>query len=263
MKPLVLGAVSYLNTKPLVYGLDQRPDLFDVRFDVPAQCAALLHEGVVDLGLIPVVEYLRGTYAIVPGVSIASDGTVASVAVFSRVPIEQARTIALDVSSRTSVALTRVMCARRWGIRPEFVHADPDIRAMLDRADAALVIGDPALAIDPAALGVRKYDLGDEWKALTGLPFVYAVWAGRPGVASRVHCQALNEARDRGLANLDVIARLEGGGDAAREVRVRRYLSDNVKYGLGEAERAGLSQFHRLVVEVGAMPALQPLRFYE
>jgi chorismate dehydratase len=93
-----LGAVSYLNTKPLVYGLEQRSDLFTVRFDVPAQCAALLHEGRVDLGLIPAIEYLRGDYRIVPGIAIGSDGEIASVAVFSKVPIERIATLALDVS---------------------------------------------------------------------------------------------------------------------------------------------------------------------
>lgn len=262
MKPLVLGAVSYLNAKPLVYGLDRRRDLFDVRFDVPARCAALLHAGTTDLGLIPAVEYLGGHYAIVPGVAIGSRGAIASVAVFSRVPIEQARTIALDVSSRTSVALTRVLCAKRWGIQPEFVPADPDIRAMLGRADAALVIGDPALAVDPEALGVRKYDLGEEWQALTGLPFVYAMWTGRPGVASARHCEALVAARDRGVAAIDAIAR-EASAGAVGEEQARRYLGDNVRYGLGEAETAGLRRFHELAVEVGAAPAIQPLRFYD
>src|SRR6478752_8976496 len=144
MTPLRLGAVSYLNTKPLVYGLDAYPDQFDVRFDVPAKCAELLHQGKVDLGLIPAIEYLRGDYSIVPGVSIASDGDVATVAVFTRRPISQVETLALDLSSRTSVALTRVLCAKHWQITPEFTPAEPDLDAMLSKADAALVIGDPA-----------------------------------------------------------------------------------------------------------------------
>src|SRR3954453_5451435 len=116
--PLRLGAVSYLNTKPLVYGLDAHPDQFDVRFDVPAKCAELLHENKVDLGLIPAIEYLRGDYAIVPNIAIASDGDVATVAVFTRQPMDRVKTLALDLSSRTSVALTRVLCANRWGIAP-------------------------------------------------------------------------------------------------------------------------------------------------
>src|SRR5829696_1374073 len=124
---LRLGAVSYLNTKPLVYGLDAHPDQFDVRFDVPAKCAELLHDGKVDLGLIPAIEYLRGEYVIVPDIAIASDGPVATVAVFTRKPIREVQTLALDLSSRTSVALTRVLCAKHWHITPKFTPAEPDI----------------------------------------------------------------------------------------------------------------------------------------
>jgi chorismate dehydratase len=263
MSPLRLGAVSYLNTKPLVYGLDAQGDRFTIRFDVPSLCATLLHEGRVDLGLIPAIEYLRDDYAIVPDVSIASDGEVASVAIFTRVPIGQVKTLALDTSSRTSVALTRVMCAKRWQIEPEFVAAEPDVTGMLTRADAALVIGDIALEIDPVALGVTKIDLGLEWLALTGLPFVYAMWTGRPGVASKEQCRALQDARDSGVANLAEIARSEGEGDARRESRGFAYLRDNLKYGLGEREAAGLRRFHELAVEIGIMPSMKPLRFYE
>lgn len=262
MNPLRLGAVSYLNTKPLVYGLDAHRDQFDVRFDVPAKCAELLHEGRVDLGLIPAIEYLRGDYTIVPGVSIASDGDVATVAVFTRKPIDQVQTIALDMSSRTSVALTRVLCATKWGIEPKFTPSEPDLEAMLRRADAALVIGDPAFDIDPARHQVSKIDLGAEWKQLTGLPFVYAMWVGRPGAATAEQCHALVAAKDRGLAHLPEIARQAGDGDAALEQRALVYLRDNLKYGLGEAEQAGLRRFHALATEVGVAPELRPLRFY-
>ena len=261
MRPLRLGAVSYLNTKPLVYGLEADAG-FVVRFDVPSRCAALLHAGDVDLGLIPAIEYLRGDYAMVPDVSIASDGPVATVAVFARTPIDRVKRLALDVSSKTSVALTRILCARHWGIAPAFVPAEPDLEAMLARADAALVIGDPAFAIDPAADEVRKIDLGEEWKAMTGLPFVYAMWTGRPDAASSAQCRALQEARDRGLAHLDEIARAVSGGDAALERRSLVYLRDNLKFSFGDREQAGLRRFHELAVETNVMPALKPLRFY-
>jgi len=262
MKPLRLGAVSYLNTKPLVYGLDAHPDAFDVRFDVPSKCAALLHAGRVDLGLIPAIEYLRGDYSIVPDVSIASDGPVTTVAVFTRKPIAQVRTLALDLSSRTSVALTRVLCAKRWKIEPSFTPAEPDLEAMLTRADAALVIGDPAFEIDPIKHGVTKIDLGVEWKAMTGLPFVYAMWVGRAGAASPAHCRALQRARDQGLAHLADIARDVAGGDADLERRSLVYLRDNLKYGLGPGEAAGLQRFYELAAEIDLVKALQPLRFY-
>jgi chorismate dehydratase len=254
--------VSYLNTKPLVYGLDAYPDQFDVRFDVPAKCAELLHDNRVDLGLIPAIEYLRGDYAIVPGVSIASFGDVATVALFTRKPIDQVETIALDLSSRTSVALTRVLCARRWGIAPKFTPAEPDLERMLQGVDAALVIGDPAFDIDPARHQVTKIDLGGEWKAMTGLPFVYAMWVGRPGVASPQQCRLLLEARERGEANLEKIARQVGGGDARLEQRALRYLRDNLRYGLGEAEQAGLRRFHELAADISVVPELKPLKFF-
>jgi chorismate dehydratase len=264
-EPLRLGAVSYLNTKPLVYGLDARPDQFDVRFDVPSKCATLLHQGDVDLGLIPAVEYLRGDeqYHIVPDVSIASDGDVATVALFTRVPIDTVKTIALDLSSRTSVALTRVLCAKHWRIDPAFTPAAPDLDAMLDRADAALVIGDPAFDIDPATRNVKKIDLGAEWKRMTGLPFVYAMWVGRPSAATAAQCRALQQARDRGLAHLADIARDVSGGDRELERRSFLYLRDNLKFSLGDREAAGLRRFHELAAEIGLVPALQPLRFYE
>jgi chorismate dehydratase len=263
MSALRLGAVSYLNTKPLVHGLDAQGDQFAIRYDVPSECASLLHAGRVDLGLIPAVEYLRGDYAIVPDVAIASDGAIASVAVFSRVPISEVKTLALDTSSRTSVALTRVMCAKRWQIAPTFVPGDPDLAAMLSTADAALVIGDKALEIDPLAFGVTKIDLGLEWQALTGLPFVYAMWTGRPGVASPDQCRALQAARDHGVEDLAAIARAEGAGNATREALALAYLSDNLRYHLGEREAAGLRRFLELAVEIGVMPAMKPLRFYE
>jgi chorismate dehydratase len=247
----------------LVYGLEVNRELFTVRYDVPSQCAALLHQGHVDLGLIPSVEYLRGDYAMVPDVAIGSNGPIASVAIFTRVPIERIGSLALDTSSRTSVALTKVLCTKRWQIAPTLVPCAPNIRMMLAKADAALIIGDPALELDPDALGVSKIDLGTEWRALTGLPFVYAVWAGRPGIAAPEHCEGLRVARDRGVANVPSIAKAAGRGDAAREDRALRYLRDNLKYGLGAEEAAGLLQFHLWAVELRIAPQLKPLRFYE
>jgi chorismate dehydratase len=260
--PVRLGAVSYLNTKPLVEGLESRPDLFSIRFDVPAQCAALLHENRIDIGLIPAVEYLRGDYRIVPEIAIGSDGAVASVAIFSRVPPAEIRTLALDISSRTSVALTRILCARRWHIAPKLTPAEPDLRAMLARADAALVIGDPALEIKSRSLGVTKIDLGSEWQALTGLPFVYAMWSGREGALTPAHVVELQAARARGEAAISQIAERESCGNPARRRLFDDYLRDNRKYALGEREIAGLRRFHELAAEHGLVPGLRDLRFY-
>src|SRR5690348_13868310 len=143
-----VGSVAFLNARPLVWGLDARSDRFDLRFDLPSRCASLLHAGDIDIGLIPSIEYLAGDYAIVPGVGVVSEGEVASVALFTSVPIASVRSVALDTSSLTSVALTRVLCARHFGIQPSYIHAAPDLDRMLAQADAALVIGDPALFVD-------------------------------------------------------------------------------------------------------------------
>jgi chorismate dehydratase len=184
------------------------------------------------------------------------------VAIFSRVPIERISTLAMDISSRTSVALTRILCARSWRIAPRFVPAEPDLRAMLARADAALIIGDPALTIDATAQGLRKVDLGLEWLAFTGLPFVYAMWCGRDGVCSAEHVAELNAARERGTGDIGGIAAIEGHGDPAREALVAQYLRDNLIYCLGDAELAGLRQFHQLAVELGIAPGGRELQFY-
>lgn len=262
MRPARVGAVSYLNTRPLVHGLDARPDLFTVRFDVPAVCARLLHDGAVDLGLVPAIEFLRGDYAVVPDVAIASDGPVWSVAIFTRQPMTRVRTIALDTSSRTSVALTRILCARLWAIEPAFTPAAPDIEAMLAEHDAALVIGDPALVIDADRLGVEKVDLGEAWRTLTGLPFVYAMWTGRPGAIDGEQVAALQSARDRGLADVERLAGEAAQSRPALGPLALSYLRDTLKYGLGERELAGVARFHAMAVELGLAPATRPLRCF-
>ena len=176
-----LGAVDYLNVRPLVYGLDRHPRRISLRFDSPAVCAALLDAGDIDLGMVPSITYLdRPGDRVVPGVCIGSDGPVASVALFHRGPLREIRSIALDRSSRTSVVLTKVLCARRFEISPVFLPHAPDLPPMLAAADAALVIGDPALFADHQALSGEKTDLGLEWTSMTGLPL-----SGRSGPAGR------------------------------------------------------------------------------
>jgi len=259
---LRLGAVSYLNTGPLVEGLDREVDRFAIRFDVPARCAALLHENQVDLGLIPSIEYLHGEqYQIVPGVSIASDGPVASVALFSQTPIVGVESIALDASSRTSVALLKILCARWFHIQPVFVTMAPVMNDMLQRCDAALVIGDNALFADHE--GLEKIDLGEEWIGMTGLPFIYAFWAGRRGVATTDDVAALNRARDRGVADLERVAARYFPGDSEKIRRGADYLRENVKYALGEREQSGLREFYRLSAELGLVTAPYAIEFFE
>jgi chorismate dehydratase len=204
-----LGAVGYLNARPLVYGLERSPR-FDVRYDIPSECARLLHAGAIDVGLIPSIEYLRGgPYRIVPDLAIASAGPVASVAIFTRRPIADVQSIAMDTSSRTSVALTRVLCARLFRIDPTVEMRGPDLNDMLERSDAALIIGDNALLLDGRP-GIEKIDLGEAWTDMTGLPFVYAFWAGRPGALTGADVDALRAAVERAPGAPDVLVNVAG-----------------------------------------------------
>lgn len=260
-QPILLGAVDYLNARPLVHGLEHRKDLFDLRFDPPSRCAVLLHEGAIDVGMIPAIEYCRGDeYRIVPGMAITSNRTVASVALFSKVPVERVRTIAADTSSRTSNALLRILCAERFGISPEFTPMAPDADAMLAEHDAALIIGDPALYLDPPAHGVEKIDLGEAWTDMTGLPFVWAFWAGRSDVVPPAAVAALREARDGGVAASDAIA--TGYCGAERAELGRTYLRDNIHYDLGARQIEGLTHYYRLAARLGLIDDAREPRFY-
>jgi chorismate dehydratase len=263
MSVVRIGAVSYLNARPLVEGLETRTDRFSVRYDLPSVCAQLLHARQIDLGLIPSIEYLRGEgYRIVPDCAVASDGPVASVAIFTSMPIDRVRSIALDTSSRTSVALTRVMAARYFGIAPSFVDYSPDLPGMIARADAALLIGDPALLANYQPLGLQKIDLGAAWKDFTSLPFVYACWTGTPGVMNAPDVAALQAARAAGEAHAEDVAARFFPDDPARAALGGRYLRENIRFRLGEREIAGLERFYTLAAEVGVVPRSQPLRWY-
>jgi chorismate dehydratase len=250
-----IGAVGYLNARPLTWALDRDPGRWIIRHDLPSVCARLLQAGEVDLGLTPSIEYLHAPdYRFVPGIGIGSRGAVTSVAIFAKRPIAEVRDIALDTSSRTSVALTRVLCHDWFKIAPAFVPHGPSLEEMTAAHDAALLIGDPALEADPAALGLTKIDLGEAWLAMTGLPFVYAAWTGRPGAASPDDVRALQHARDEGVANIDAIAAEYAPGDPARTARAAAYLRDNVRYGLGPEEVAGLQLFLDRAAALGLAP---------
>jgi chorismate dehydratase len=250
-----VGAVGFLNARPLEYGLERDPR-FTVRLDVPSACAALLHAGEIDLGLVPVIELLRGpvAYDVVPGLAIACDGAVQSVALFTTVPVAQVRRIALDVSSRSSVGLLRVLCRHHFGIAPTFVDAAPDLAAMLSVADAALVIGDPALEAPYEALGAEKVDLGAAWKDFTGLPFVFATWIARPGVLTPALVARLLEARREGLEAIPALAQAEAGLRPERAAGLEQYLRENIRYDLDEGALRGLSRYLTLAMQDGLAP---------
>ena len=258
--PIRVAAVKYLNTKPLVYGLDSRPDLFTLDFDVPSRCAALLHDRSVDLAMLSAIEYLRQPgYRVVPGIAVASHGPVNSVALYTPRQIKDIRTIALDSGSRTAVALLRILCAQRFGIEPEFVTMRPDLQAMLNECDAARLIGDPALFAEHGHL--HKIDLGEEWTAMTGLPFVWAFWTGWEDIVQPAHVDALRDARDAGTSSLDAVAAAHRPDDPSQAAVVRDYLRDNLRFGLTEEGHAALERYFAAAVEVGVVPETRALRF--
>jgi chorismate dehydratase len=260
--PVRLGAVSYLNVRPLVYGLDARPDV-SLRFDVPSECARLLERGDIDLGMVPSITYLdRPGDRIVPGVCIGSDGPVASVALFTRRPIVEVRSIALDTSSRTSAALVQILCRRRFGIAPEFTPHAPDVMSMLAIADAALLIGDTALFLDHRAHGVEKLDLGALWTEMTGLPFVWAFWSGRPDAASVETVGVLQQAANDGFAHLDAIGAAYCKGDPVWIPVAQRYLRENLTYDLSGRALEGLRIYYREAADLGLVPAATEPQFF-
>jgi len=266
-----LGAVGYLNARPLVYQLERSPN-FTLRFDFPSKCADLLHAGDIDVGLIPSIEYLRGApLAIVPDLAIASRGPVTSVMLYTTRPMKDVRSIAMDTSSRTSVALVRVLCAKLFKVDPAIEPLAPNLDTMLKRCDAALMIGDNALfeprvpSPEPRAPSpeprLEVVDLGEAWTQLTGLAFVYAFWAGKPGVLTPAHVKELQETRDRGVAEAETVARQYLQDAPEWQARGARYLRDNINYHFGDEERAGLELFYRYASELGLAPS-GTIRFY-
>jgi len=276
MNPVRLGAVEYLNARPLVFRLDRSPR-FVLRFDWPSRCATLLHDNVIDVGLIPSIEYLRPpasaigpqAYRIVPDLAVASRGPVASVAIYTTKAMADVRSMALDTSSRTSVALTRVLSERVFGIQPRLRPSAPDLEAMLSDCDAALIIGDKALLMNGGSLrlgerevAVEKIDLGEVWTRETGLPFVYAFWVGRTGALRAADVAELQDARDRAALEPETVAAQYFAGSPEHRSLGTRYLRDNIHYRLGPDEKAGLELFYRYAAETGVVPAAEPLRFF-
>ena len=265
MSAIRVGAVEYLNARPLVHGLDTRGELFDIRYAVPAKCASLLHDKSVDLALIPSIEYLhKPDYRIVRDIAVVSNGPVASVALFTERPVAAIRSIAVDSSSRTAVALLRVLCAQWFDLEPKFVTVHPDLQAMLKRCDAALLIGDAALYTEHITNGLEKVDLGEEWVAMTSLPFVWAFWVGRPDTVTPAHIAALRAARDSGLQALNAIAeKYAPVGEEGDGVEIAKaYLRENVQYALDERGRAGIKKFFGAAADIGIVPSAGTLRFY-
>ncbi len=243
MKRTVLGCLPYLNVRPLIRSIERDvPPGYELIYTVPSNLARRLENGTCDIAAVSSFEALRSPdLVIVPGISIATDGPVTSVMLFSNAPFDQIRRVALDTSSLTGAALTRVILADVYGNAPEFIRADPDPDAMLQQAGACLLIGNNAMTIAPDTPYVL--DLGEAWQHLTGLPFVFAVWAARRCAVDERDVRILLDARSAGLKEIDAITAETAPEMGLPESVVRAYLSEIMVYCLGERELAGLSEY--------------------
>jgi len=287
---LRISIVQYLNTAPLVWGFTNGPlqGIYDLSFTVPSQCAEDLRTGQADIAIIPAIEYQRiDDLVILPDMAIASKKQVRSLLIVSKKPIEEVKSLALDRSSRSTQALTRILCAEKWKIAPRFFEASPDLAEMLDEADAALLIGDPALRISlgiekdsqigaegqticPAAtLGITSsemlyvYDVVSDWQSLTGLPAVLALWAARRDVATPEVTADFLASRDFGLSHIAEISY-----DASFELElqaqaIEAYLRRNIDFSLDAENRRGLDLYYQHAARLGLIAAAKPIEWVE
>jgi chorismate dehydratase len=260
---LRVGIVNFLNSKPLAWGFlkGHHADLFAPSYHPPSMVARLLAQGNLDIGLIPSIEVQRiPNLRVLPDMCVAAHNEVRSVLLVSRVPIPEVRRVALDTNSRTSATLIRVLLRERWGLDPEYLHERPDPERMLTEADAALVIGDPALRIDRERYLIT--DLAAEWKELTGLPFVFAVWAVRPEVEIPDLPFYFKSSLRYGLSSLDILVRESAAEMGLDTTEVRSYLEDNLSFFLRSEEIAGLEEFYRRAHNQGLILEPRPIDFW-
>ncbi len=247
-----IGLVRYANTLPLSVGLERHLPGARILRDTPAAIAAGLTEGVLDVGIVPVAALAaHPEWHAVEDLGIASDGPVLSVLLLGGKPVEEARSLVTDPASRTSNVLARLWLRERLGREPEVAPGAGTVEERIGQGDLAVVIGDDALYWRGRAL--ERVDLGGAWRSWTGLPFVFALWAGpgadAPGLAEGLHaCHAENAQR------LDLLAREAAPGDPARQALLESYLRHHVRHRLGERERRGLETFLTLGREAGVLP---------
>jgi chorismate dehydratase len=256
-----IGIVNYLNSRPLSRGLlkGEAGGSHVCELLSPAAIADRLRDGTLDAGLVPSIELARiPGLEVVPGLAIAATHEVRSVLLVSKVPVGEIESVALDENSRTSAALVRIVLAERYGLEPDYRAAGADLDAMLADADAALLIGDPALVV----LRERHVvlDLAGEWLEMTGLPFVFAVWAARAG-ADHALAEELRASFEVGRGELDAIVAEAAAESGLSAPVLRDYYTRNLRFEMGPAEQAGLAEFLRRAHAHGLTPAPAPLRF--
>jgi chorismate dehydratase len=252
---LRVSAVSYLNTWPLVWGFQHGPQqgLFDFRFDLPAICASAVGSGEAEIGLVPCAELDRLKLDFFSELGIACDGPVRSILLVAKCPFEEIRTLAADSSSRTSVALTRIVLDRLYGCRPVIHAREPRLKNMLSDCDAALIIGDPALHLEPLNLPYRTMDLGEEWTRWTGLPMVFAVWAGKKKFLTEQVGRIFLDSYRWGRTHLNDIVQEAVRGRGFPEALAREYLTRHIVFELSGKHLEGLALYREYV------RALEPL----
>jgi chorismate dehydratase len=268
-----IAASTYLNSAPLIYSFasgTQRGRATFLGDTAPARCAALLAAGQCDVALIPVIEYQRIPHLrLIANVAVASKNRVRSVVLAARRPLREAHTVTLDASSRTSQTLVRILFRYRYRCTPTFVERAPDATVacenMFEASDAALVIGDPGMRLEAQAerLGLRIYDLAEEWRAMTGLPFVFAVWAVREEtkLANQANAPDFLVAKLEGLAHAEEIAARYAEELDLPQAELLSYLRENVNYDLDEENLAGLRRYFSLARECGLITEERELRF--
>lgn len=259
--PIRVGAVSYLNSKPLIEDLEGLADNAELMLDYPSLLADDLAAGRIDVGLIPSIEVLRSSnYEVISNACVATQGPVLSVKLYSRVPLGKIRRLALDMGSRTSATLVRILLAEQYGVVPEVEPLPIDQTIEATTADAILLIGDRAIHT-PSTKFVATWDLGEEWFRWTGLPFVFAMWAVRRDQETGSLETSLCQARDKGVTLLNEIACREAP-ELGIEVSVAQsYLKNNLSFYLGPAECCGLRLFQELAIKTGLAPEGVPLVF--
>ena len=262
-----LSAISYLNTAPLMWDFEhgEAGKQFEINYTIPSQCAAELAQGTADIGIIPSAAYATiPNLQIIPEVAIASKRAVRSILLVSHQPLEKISSIALDNSSLTSVALTRVLFEKFWGGIREFASHSPDLENMLSNNDAALLIGDPALQVDRSRY--LTWDLAEEWIRLTGKPFVFAFWAVRQSASQNSQldlADIFQRSRDHGLTpkNIEAMARTWAPRLGLSEATICCYLTENIHYFLDANCLDGLRLFYQYARETGVLPDAPELRF--
>ncbi|GAX60500.1 periplasmic solute-binding protein [Candidatus Scalindua japonica] len=262
MDKLKIGVVPYMNAKPFIYGFLKKADQIDIVYGVPSVLPEMLVNDELDLISMPSVGYFRSTgYEIIPGSAIASNGLVESVKLFIKVPsIEKIRTVALDRDSMTSCVLTKVILGKKYSLKPEYIVLEDKQKIYNEYADAFLVIGDDAMNVREE--GFIVLDLGQEWKELTGLPFVYAVWVAKSGSGLQGLSKLIIDAKECGIKSLDEIADVEAARLGMKKERCLWYLKESIKYNLDEQEIRGLKSFYNYALEMGEVKDGVKIEFY-